>query len=71
MEWKNLKRIIIKYNLILKKEYNISEIFNIIKFIIFFKFILLEFLLYFYYLIVVFFFQNICEIFELVRLYLC
>lgn len=71
MEWKNLKRIIIKYNLILKKEYNISEIFNIIKFIIFFKFISLEFLLYFYYLIVVFFFQNICEIFELVRLYLC
>lgn len=25
MEWKNLKSIIIKYNLILKKEYNIPE----------------------------------------------
>lgn len=58
--------IIKKYNLILKKEYNIFEIFNIVKFITFLNLYCLNFLLFNSH-----FFLNICEIFESVGLHLC
>lgn len=58
--------IIKKYNLILKKEYNIFEIFNIVKFITFLNLYCLNFLLFNSH-----FFLNICEIFESIGLHLC
>lgn len=58
--------IIKKYNLILKKEYNIFEIFNIVKFITFLNLYCLNFLLFNSH-----FFLNICEIFESIELHLC